>query len=91
MLRRDPTAITLTTEDVSAYENRREEEQKMAEAEYHAQMQAENGSPQQQQKTQNMHDPNNGSRSHPGAHTQQVKTKAERLGLDQGNGTGSRG
>ncbi|KAI9047722.1 hypothetical protein LZ554_008432 [Drepanopeziza brunnea f. sp. 'monogermtubi'] len=81
MLRRDPTAITLTTEDVSAYENRREEEQKMAEAEYHARMQAENGSPQQQQKTQNRHDPN----------TQHVKTKAERLGLEQGNGTGSRG
>jgi hypothetical protein len=77
MLRRKPTAITLTTEDVAIYEDARARE---AMAREQAALQA-----QQQvtpQKNQNR-DPNDELRPLPGdrARGAQVKTREERLGL----------
>jgi Anaphase-promoting complex APC subunit CDC26 len=88
MLRRKPTSITLTTEDVAIYEDTRARENQMREqAALLAQMQAQGTA---QNKNQNIRDPNDELRPLPGerARAQQVKTRDERLGL-MGGGTGS--
>ena len=81
MLRRKPTAITLTTEDVAMYEDARAREAlQLEQAELQAQT---NVTP--QQKNQNR-DPNDELRPLPGdrARATQVKTREERLGLGGG-------
>jgi hypothetical protein len=91
MLRRKPTSITLTTEDVAIYEDTRARENHQREqADLQAQMQAQ-GTP--QNKNQNIRDPNDELRPLPGdrARAQQVKTREERLGLMGGGGGSSRG
>ncbi|KAL2063496.1 hypothetical protein VTL71DRAFT_5301 [Oculimacula yallundae] len=99
MLRRKPTAITLTTEDIAIYEDARAREaQEQEEAAYEAEMRAQYGTPQRQQ-SQNVRDPNDELRPLPGDRARaqqqerQVKTREERLGLGigGGNGGGSRG
>jgi len=90
MLRRKPTSITLTTEDVAIYEDSRARENHLREqAVLQAQMQAQ-GTP--QKKTQNIRDPNDELRPLPGdrARAQHVKTRDERLGLMGGGGGSSR-
>ena len=93
MLRRKPTAITLTTEDIATYEDRRVHEAQMQEqAAMEAQMRAQHGTPFQQQKSQNVRDPNDELRPLPGDRSRApVKTREERLGLGMGNAGGSRG
>jgi len=83
MLRRTPTAITLTTEDVAIYEDARAREALQRE-----QTALQQASP--QQKNQNR-DPNDELRPLPGERVRgaQVKTREERLGL--GIGGSSRG
>ncbi|KAG0651494.1 hypothetical protein D0Z07_2016 [Hyphodiscus hymeniophilus] len=79
MLRRKPTAITLTTEDVAVYEDTRAREAFQREqAALHAQ---QNVTP--QQKSNQNRDPNDELRPLPGdrARSGQVKTREERLGL----------
>jgi hypothetical protein len=81
MLRRPPTKITLTTEDVAAYEdNRLHETQQREQAALQAQAQSTPN------KSQNLRDANelNASTNAKG----QAKTREERLGL--GAGTSSR-
>ncbi len=90
MLRRKPTTITLTTEDVAIYEDTRARENHMREqAALQEQMQAQ-GTP--QNKNQNVRDPNDELRPLPGdrarAQAQQAKSREERLGL-MGGGMGS--
>ncbi|PMD20955.1 hypothetical protein NA56DRAFT_704195 [Hyaloscypha hepaticicola] len=88
MLRRKPTTITLTTEDVAIYEDTRARENHMREqAALQAQMQAQ-GTP--QNKNQNIRDPNDELRPLPGdrARAQQAKSREERLGLMGGVQTG---
>jgi hypothetical protein len=90
MLRRKPTSITLTTEDVAIYEDSRARENHLREqAVLQAQMQAQ-GTP--QKKNQNIRDPNDELRPLPGdrARAQHVKTRDERLGLMGGGGGSSR-
>jgi len=82
MLRRRPTAITLTTEDVAIYEDARAREAQLRDQSV---MQAE------QQKTpngkvQNTHP--NGSLKNPGFGAPQIKTREERLGLGGGSSRG---
>ncbi|KAK2625556.1 hypothetical protein QTJ16_004868 [Diplocarpon rosae] len=91
MLRRKPTAINLTTEDIASYEDARRESLEKEHAASQAEMHAQRGSAFQQQETQNMRDPNDELRPLPGDRTRghQAKTREERLGL--GNGGGSRG
>jgi hypothetical protein len=90
MLRRPPTAITLTTEDIAIYEDARAREllqrEKLA---LHAQAQQQQVTP---QKNQNLRDPNDELRPLVGdrAKAAQVKTREERLGLGIG-GSSSRG
>lgn len=85
MLRRAPTAITLTTEDVAIYEDTRAREALQREQ---AALQAQQQRQQQQnitpQKNQNTRDPNDELRPLPGARVPQVKTREERLGLGIG-------
>ena len=82
MLRRAPTAITLTTEDVAIYEDTRAREALLREqAALQAQQQQQNITP---QKNQNARDPNDELRPLPGARVPQVKTREERLGLGVG-------
>jgi len=91
MLRRPPTAITLTTEDVAIYEDNRAseallEEQAALEA-AHAKAQARQATP---QKNQNVRDPNDELRPLPPDRTRAPqKSRDERLGL--GAGGSSRG
>lgn len=88
MLRRKPTTITLTTEDVAIYEDTRARENHMREqAALQAQMQAQGTL---QNKNQNIRDPNDELRPLPGdrARAQQAKSREERLGL-MGGGVGS--
>ena len=88
MLRRKPTAITLTTEDIAIYEDTRAREAHQREQ---AALQAQQNA-QGQVKSQNMRNPNDELRPLPGdrARTQQqVKTREERLGLGLGLGGGS--
>jgi Anaphase-promoting complex APC subunit CDC26 len=88
MLRRKPTSITLTTEDVAIYEDSRARENHLREqAALQAQMQAQG---MLQNKNQNIRDPNDELRPLPGdrARAQHVKTRDERLGL-MGSGGGS--
>jgi hypothetical protein len=91
MLRRKPTTITLTTEDVAIYEDTRARENRQREqAALQAQIQAQGTS---QNKNQNIRDPSDELRPLPGdrARAQQVKTREERLGLMGGGGGSSRG
>ena len=94
MLRRPPTAITLTTEDVAIYEDNRAREALLAEqaaaleaAQAKARAQARQSTP---QKNQNVRDPNDELRPlpHDRARAPQ-KSREERLGL--GAGASSRG
>lgn len=80
MLRRHPTAITLTTEDVAIYEDARAREA------LHAEQLAQQQQQQTPNKTQNR-DPSEQLRLHQ-VRGPQVKTREERLGL--GNQGGSR-
>ncbi|KAH7319339.1 anaphase-promoting complex APC subunit 1-domain-containing protein [Rhexocercosporidium sp. MPI-PUGE-AT-0058] len=94
MLRRKPTAITLTTEDIAIYEDaraREAQEQEQAAMEAEMQAQAQYGAARQQHQSQNMRDPNDELRPLPGDRAraqQQIKTREERLGLGLGNGGG---
>jgi len=84
MLRRKPTAITLTTEDVAIYEDTRAREALQREQQaLQAQLHTQQGTPIQQQKNQNLRDPNDELRPLPGDRVRaaQVKTREERLGL----------
>jgi len=78
MLRRKPTAITLTSEDIASYEDRQAAAAAQAEAALRAEMQREMNS--QGKKTQNV-DPNDELRPHPGDNRARPKTREERLGL----------
>lgn len=78
MLRRKPTAITLTTEDVAIYEDARAREAQMREQALQAQM----ASQQQQDATSQQRNQNF---REPGARAQQVKTREERLGIQGGS------
>lgn len=85
MLRRPPTAITLTTEDIAIYEDARTREALQRE-----QLALQTKSQQQQstpQKNQNLRDPNDSRQDR--ARVAQVKTREERLGL--GAASSSRG
>lgn len=77
MLRRKPTLITLTTEDVAIYEDARTRE---ALAREQAALQAQQITP---QKINQNRDPNDELRPLPGdrARGAQIKTREERLGL----------
>ncbi|RDL33107.1 uncharacterized protein BP5553_08546 [Venustampulla echinocandica] len=93
MLRRKPTAITLTTEDIAIYEDARnrealQREQAAHQAHMQAQAQAQRqGTP---GKNQNLKDPNDELRPLPGdrARGGQVKSREERLGLAGGSSRG---
>ena len=90
MLRRKPTAITLTTEDIANYEDTRAREAEARQREQAA-LQAQQNA-QGQANNQNMRNPNDELRPLPGdrARTQQqIKTREERLGLGLGLGGGS--
>lgn len=80
MLRRNPTAITLTTEDIASYEDRRlrEEEEERARAETKAKELAAKGAQYGTPKSQNR-DPNTELRPLPVE--RHVRTREERLGL----------
>jgi len=83
MLRRKPTAITLTAEDVAIYEDARAREALQREALAAQAIQAQaNGQVTAGQKTQNR-DPNDELRPLPADRTRGgvVKTREERLGL----------
>lgn len=82
MLRRKPTAITLTTEDVAMYEDARAREALQREQ---AALQAQQNVTTQQKKEDR--DPNDELRPLPGdrARGMQVKTREERLGLGGGS------
>ncbi|KAE8451046.1 hypothetical protein EG329_004718 [Mollisiaceae sp. DMI_Dod_QoI] len=89
MLRRKPTAITLTTEDIAIYEDARAREAQLREqAAHEARMQEQQGMP-MNQKSQNR-DPNDELRPLPGdrARATQVKTREERLGIAGGSSRG---
>jgi hypothetical protein len=82
MLRRKPTAITLTTEDVAIYEDARARE--ALQREQQAQELAQRGN-------QNLRDPSDELRPLPGDRAkqqQQVKSREERLGLAGGSSRG---
>lgn len=83
MLRRKPTAITLTTEDIAIYEDTRAREaQEREQAAQEAQMQQQQGT-HQNHKNQNR-DPNDELRPLPGERRtaqQHIKTREERLGI----------
>lgn len=79
MLRRKPTAITLTSEDIASYEDRQAAAAAQAEAALQAEMQRAKN--QQGQKGQNVN-PNDGLRLLPGVDNRaRPKTREERLGL----------
>jgi hypothetical protein len=80
MLRRKPTAITLTTEDIAIYEDARAREALQREQ---AALQAQLGTPLNQGKRENVRDPNDELRPLPGDRSRAhlVKTREERLGL----------
>ena len=94
MLRRPPTAITLTTEDVAIYEDNRAREALLAEqaaaleaAQAKALAQTRQSTP---QKNQNVRDPNHELRPLPPDRARPPqKSREERLGL--GTGGSSRG
>ena len=83
MLRRKPTAITLTTEDVAMYEDARAREALQREQ---AALQDQHNVTPQQKSNQNR-DPNDELRPLPGDRVRggQVKTREERLGLAGGS------
>lgn len=84
MLRRHPTKITLTTEDIAIYEDARAKEAQLREQQLAAQAQDQN-TPNGTGKLQN-NNPNGGVHfRNPG---EQQKTRAERLGLTGGNSRG---
>lgn len=83
MLRRKPTAITLTTEDVAIYEDTRAREAMAREqVARQAQMQSLKGTPTQQKNSQNR-DPKEELKPLSGDRVRaaQVKTREERLGI----------
>lgn len=84
MLRRKPTAITLTTEDIAIYEDARQREAEAAASEamrLRAQGQGRQGTP--GQKIQNK-DPNDELRPLPGDKAR-IRTREERLGMGGGS------
>ena len=83
MIRRKPTAITLTTEDVAMYEDARAREALQHEED--ALQEQQNVTP--QQKGSQNRDPNDELRPLPGdrARGGQIKTREERLGLAGGS------
>ena len=106
MLRRKPTSITLTTEDVTAYEDARAREQQQREQEkYEAQHGVSAGTNQQRHRGNGTLDPNQNHNPHvrdpsdelkplPGdrLRAQYVKSREERLGLGiSGGGSGAGG
>lgn len=106
MLRRNPTRITLTTEDITLYEENRNREAMEREALLRheealaAQQQRQNSSSPQQFRrgaNQNFRDPNDELKPLPGdkARVLGTKSREERLGLGIGGagtgGSGSRG
>lgn len=89
MLRRHPTAITLTTEDIAIYEDARAREALLREQQRHqAQMQAQ---AQHQNQNQSLRDPAS-ERLAAQRNGQREKTRDERLGLTNhhSGGGGSR-
>lgn len=86
MLRRHPTKITLTTEDIAIYEDARAREAHLREQHLAAQAQAQDqNTPNGNGKMQN-NNPNGGVHfRNPG---EQQKTRAERLGLMGGSSRG---
>lgn len=82
MLRRKPTAITLTTEDIAIYEDTRAREALEREQAAHEERMQEEQSISKNHKTQNR-DPNDELRPLPGdrARAGQVKSREERLGI----------
>jgi hypothetical protein len=89
MLRRKPTAITLTTEDIATYEDRRAREAHLREqAEYQAQLLAEQNAGTPVNKNQNIRDPGDELRPLPPSERSRVKTREERLGLVGGSSRG---
>ena len=81
MLRRKPTAITLTSEDLSAYEDRQAREALLtAQAQAQAQAQTSAQGLVTPQKTQNVN-PNGEGRQMPAV---EKKTREERLGIAGG-------
>lgn len=91
MLRRKPTQITLTTEDIASYEDRQAQRAALAEAKLQAEMQAQMqaqlqarqaGAQITPQRGQNK-DPNDELRPLP---VEKRKTRDERLGLGGGSG-----
>lgn len=86
MLRRQPTKITLTTEDIAAYEDARAKEV-LRETQLHEQA-ASDQYPGPNTNTMQNKDPNASVGRVRGPLEQ--KTRAERLGLGMGNGGGSR-
>jgi hypothetical protein len=93
MLRRKPTTITLTTEDIANYEDARAREAQLREqAAYQAQLQAQQQALGTPNKNQNLRNPNDELRPLPAERVgaQQVKSREERLGLTGGGGN-SRG
>jgi hypothetical protein len=91
MLRRPPTAITLTTEDIAIYEDARarEELQQEQAAALEAQAQAQQLSTPQKNQNQHPRDPSDELRPLPGDRAKpQVRTREERLGLVGGSSRG---
>lgn len=89
MLRRKPTTITLTTEDIAIYEDARAREAQLREqAALEAQMQQQQGTS-LNQKSQNR-DPNDELRPLPGdkSRAPPIKTREERLGIAGGSSRG---
>jgi len=81
MLRRKPTVITLTPEDISAYEDRQAREALLA-AQAQAQAQGRGGPLVTPQKTTQNVDPNGEGRQVPAV--EKKKTREERLGIAGG-------
>lgn len=93
MLRRKPTAIILTAEDISIYEDNRAQEVAAREkAAIQAQKQAQSTPNHEKNLSQNVNlrNPNDELRPLPGdrARVAQVKTREERLGLASGSSRG---
>jgi hypothetical protein len=94
MLRRKPTTLTLTTEDIAIYEDARNREAQQAYLLQQQQEQAHRLQQDQQQRggnqNQSLRDPSDELRPIPGDRyrAQQAKSREERLGLGVGGNTG---
>ncbi|RFU28360.1 hypothetical protein B7463_g7966, partial [Scytalidium lignicola] len=82
MLRRKPTALTLTTEDIAIYEDTRAAEilQREADAKAQAHVQAQMQAQQSHDKSQSR-DPSKELRPHDKSRTTSSRTREERLGI----------